>query len=83
MDINQLFETLQRVNEMKDEPIITITKVVDDGGSELWAGDEFEFQLHPLYDEYKKDKEAAKRLADDLREVADMVERQSNENSET
>jgi len=75
---SQLFEKLATVNEMKDEPIITITKVIDDSTG-IWAGDEFEFQKHPLYDQYKNDKEAAKRLANDLRQIADMVERESEQ----
>jgi len=66
----ELLENIN-LNEMKDEPIITITKVVDDDTG-IWADDEFEFSKHPLYNEYKKNKESAKR-------IADMVERESNE----
>jgi len=73
-----LFENIRDLNEMKDEPIITISKVIDDDTG-IWSDDEFEFSKHPLYDEYKNDKEAGKRLADDLRKVADMIERESNE----
>jgi len=72
---DKLFE---KINEMQDESIITITKVVDDDTG-IWADDEFEFRKHALYDKYINDKEAAKRLANELRKVADMVERESNE----
>jgi len=76
---DRLFEHINSINEMKDEPIITITKVIDDDTG-IWAGDEFEFSLHSLYDEYKSNKEAAKRLANELRTIADMIERESDEN---
>lgn len=74
-----LFENVRNLNEMKDEPLVTITKVVDDDTG-IWANDEFECALSVLYqDEYRTNKEAGKRLADELRKVADMIERESNE----
>lgn len=78
--MRDLLEKLQKINEMQDEPIITITKVVDDSTG-IWADDEFEFSQHELYREYIKSKESAKRLATELRKLADMVERQADEQS--
>jgi len=72
----QLFEHLNRkINEMQDTPIVTITRVVDDDTG-IWAGDEFEFGLHADYrDNYAQDPKDRKRLADELRKVADMIEK--------
>ncbi len=80
--MRDLLEKLQKINEMQDTPIITITKITDDD-SGISGGDEFDFAIpcDGPYNEYIKDKEAAKRLADNLRSVADMVERQADEQS--
>lgn len=64
-----------RLSEMKDTPIVSITRVVDDDTG-IWANDEFEFSLHEDYENtYKGNTDACKRLADELRSVADMIER--------
>lgn len=71
----ELLEVTRKLNEMQDTPIVTITRVVDDDTG-IWAGDEFEFALHADFREsYKNDDKARKRLADELRSVADMIER--------
>jgi len=65
--------------EKKDNVILSILKIVDDDTG-IWAGDEFDFALTYVYREhYEKNPEAAKRLADELRSVADMIERRSKE----
>lgn len=81
MSFLRLLEKLRPVNEMKDEVILSVTKVVDDDTG-VWAGDEFEFALTSLYEEYTKDPESAKRLADELRRIADMTEQRAREGSE-
>ena len=77
-EFQELYERTNKIkiNEMKDTPIVTITRVVDDDTG-IWANDEFEFGLHEEYRKnYQGDKEACKRLANELRNVADMIERQ-------
>lgn len=68
---------------MKDEPIVSITKVVDDDTG-IWANDEFEFSLTYIYrEQYQPYPEARKRLADELRSVADMIEKDNSAEKES
>lgn len=81
-EFDGLLERVRKIYEMKDTPLVTITMIVDDDTG-IWASDEFEYALHADYEEkYKGDKEACKRLADELRSVADMIEREGTEKNE-
>ena len=73
----EIFDYTKKVvlDEMKDTPIVSITRVVDDDTG-IWANDEFEFALHDDYRKtYQKNDVSRKRLADELRKVADMIEK--------
>ncbi len=64
---------------MQDTPIVCITKVIDDDTG-IWANDEFEFSLTYVYrEQYRPFPDARKRLANELRSVADMIEKDGNE----